>query len=225
MFLVDHLGKTAGNAAAYGLPNLLGADVSSRMGLADLFFHNPPDLLSSDKEMWKNFVFQEAGTMPQLIAQNITGFVGHMQKGEPFQAISSIIPVKQYQDAVKAYQLFDTGKQDSIGSQMTQPSGKDAFMQFMGIKPASVAEAQEKSQVRVEAAQGIKAAKQSIIKAYVTAKDGDARKAATDRVMSFNKRFPESMIKGSDIQALMRLQMEDNQGFTRHQDVKNKTNF
>ena len=225
MFLVDHLGKDLGNTAAYGLPHAIGADVSSRMGLADLFFHNPPDLLSADKEMWKNFVFQEAGTMPQMLAQNVTGFVGHMQKGELGQAVSSLVPVKQYQDAVKAWQLMNTGKLDSIGGQLTQPSAGDAISQLMGFKPASVAEAQEKQGVRIEVGKGIKAAKSSIIKAYVTAQDDAARDRAEARMNAYNDRFPESAIKASDLQGMMRMQEEDTEGESRHPDVEAGTNF
>lgn len=225
MFLVDHFGKSAGNTMAYGLPHAIGVDVSSRMGLADLLFHNPPDLLTTDIEMWKDFVYQEAGTMPQLLAQSVTGFMKHMQKGEPVQAISSLIPVKQFQDATKAWQLFNGGKQDSLGARMTEPSTGDAVAQLIGFKPASVAEAQEKQSARVEVGKGIKAAKSSIIKAYVTAQDQGALSRAEGRMQDYNARFPESAIKASDLMGMERLQQEDEQGITRHPDVTDRTRF
>jgi GGDEF domain-containing protein len=226
MWLVDHLGKTAGNTAAYGLPHLIGADVSSRMGLADLFFHNPPDLLSADKDMWKNAIFEASGPMPQMLANNVSSFVGHMQKGEPFQAISSVIPVKMYQDAVKAFGLMTAGKVDSLGAQQTAPSTGDAITQALGFKPASVAEAQEKIQVRVENAAAQKAARTAIIRAYVSAPDAASRVRAEERLNSYIQRFPaRSAGIASEIQAMTRDKQLDEQGATNDADTARATDF
>ena len=225
-FLTDHFGKKAGNTMAYGLPNLLGADVSSRMGLADLFFHEPPDLLSSDKDMWKNFIFNEAGPMPQLLAQNVSGFVGHMQRGEPFQAVSSLVPIKAYQDSAKALQLFNTGKRDSLGGQMTKPSATDAMWQALGIKPASVAEAQEKASIRIEQSAAIKSSKDSILKQYASAQNASERNAALDRRREFNKTNPAEAIRDADLIKTIRRQQENTQNIpNRDARVNKATNF
>jgi hypothetical protein len=200
-FLVDHMGKTAGDVAAGGLPRLLGADLSSRMGLSDLFLHEPPDLLSADPEMWKNFAYEEAGPMMSLIAHNVGGFVGHMQKGEPFQALSSIIPVKQYQDTVKAHELWSTGKENSLGGQMTKPSAFDAATQAFGIKPASVADAQERAGTIINYKRQVEATKTSILKAWVSSPD---KRDAQARINNFNSLHPAEAIKPTDQIKMMR---------------------
>ncbi len=211
-YLVEHMGKTAGDVAAGGLPHLAGFDLSSRMGLADLFFHEPPDLFSADKEAWKNFAYNEAGPMLSFLAERTSQFVGHMQKGEGFQAVSSLVPVKMYQDAVKAAQLATTGKQNSLGGQMTKPSALDAAYQLFGLKPASVAEAQEKSTTKVNYNAEVKATRDSILKAFVAANGAD-RAAAQARINAFNKLHPAEAIKPQDQIKMMkyRQQSQSNQ--------------
>jgi hypothetical protein len=211
-YLVDHFGKAGGDIAAGGLPHVAGFDLSSRMGLADLFFHDPPDLFSADKDVWKNFVYNEAGPMVSFLAERTSQFVGHMQKGEAFQAVSSLIPVKMYQDAVKASQLMNTGKQNSLGGQMTKPSALDAAYQMFGLKPASVAEAQDKASTKVSYNAEVKATRDSILKAFVAA-DPQDRPAAQARINSFNKLHPAEAIKPQDQIKMMkyRQQSQSNQ--------------
>jgi Large polyvalent protein associated domain 39 len=206
-YLVEHFGKTGGDIAAGGLPHIAGFDLSSRMGLADLFFHEPPDLFSADKDAWKNFVYNEAGPMVSFLAERTSQFVGHMQKGEAFQAVSSLIPVKMYQDAVKAAQLATTGKQNSLGGQMTKPSALDAAYQLFGLKPASVAEAQEKSTVKVNYNAEVKATRDSILKAFVAA-DPQDRPAAQARINAFNKLHPAEAIKPQDQIKMMKYRQQ-----------------
>jgi hypothetical protein len=136
-----------------------------------------------------------------------------MQKGEAFQAVSSLVPVKMYQDAVKAAQLATTGKQNSLGGQMTKPSALDAAYQLFGLKPASVAEAQEKSTVKVNYNAEVKATRESILKAFVAADPGADRAAAQARINQFNKLHPAEAIKPQDQIKMMkyRQQSQSNQ--------------
>lgn len=197
-FLVSALGHSAGNLAAGGaIPRALGVDLSSRMGLSDLFFHNPPDLLSADKAVWKDFIYNEAGPMASFLAERVSGFVGHMQKGEPFQAISQLVPIKMYQDAVKAVELANSGKTDSLGRRMTQPSLGDAAKQLFGVKPESVANAQEKSSYSIEYKAQINSTKTAILKAVANGEPD-----AYDRLSSFNSLHPYDAIKTRDLRGI-----------------------
>lgn len=199
-FLVDHFGSEAGNALARGpISQALGVDVSSRMGLANLFFHDPPDILSSDKDMWKTFVMDQAGPGVQMIANTVTGVTGHLQNGEYAQAVASAIPVKVFQDGLKALELMQTGKRTGAGAAITQPSTADAIKQVIGFKPASVAEAQEKQGVQAEYRQAEGAAKRSIIKAFAEGADG-----AEDRLNDYNSRNPTNPITTHELQSYMR---------------------
>jgi hypothetical protein len=213
-WLVEHMGKGAGNLASYGLPHAAGFDLSSRMGLSDLFFHEMPDLLSSSKDNWKNFVYGESGTMTSLLAGNVTGFVGHMQRGEPFQAMSSIIPIKVWQDAVKAHELWTTGKINSLGEQMTPPSAGDAAWQLFGLKPADVAEAEEKARIHGEHAAAVKDSRTSILKDFVK---GDG--ADSSRLEKFNDLHPANAIKAGDVKSLMKARAMEEQGLNKDPDM------
>jgi hypothetical protein len=221
-WLVEHLGDKAGELAASGLPHAIGWDLSSRMGLSDLFFHEMPDLLTNSKDNWKNFIYGESGTMTSFLAGTVTNFYTHMQKGEPFQAISSAIPIKQWQDTVKAIELGTTGKMNSIGGQMTQPSAWDATTQFLGIKPASVANTQEKTGAAIEYKNAIKAQKDSIIKDYVSSKD---KSRALNRILQFNKNAPGEAIKVSDLNSLMNARAMEEAGVSKDPEINRRTSF
>lgn len=108
---------------------------------------------------------------------------------------------------------------------MTQPSAGDALTQLLGFKPASVAEAQEKQGDRIEIGEDIKNAKQSIMRAYVSSQNPEAKAAAKQRMDEFNKRFPESRIKFGDIRGLSKMRIEDEKNVSRHVDVRKATDF
>lgn len=205
-FLNEHFGRTAGDLLAGGpLTRIFNVDVSHRMGLSDLFFHDPPDLITKDQDVWFKFLADQLGPMPQELVHNVTGFTGNMQRGNVGQAISTVIPVKAYQDAAKALELMQTGKQDSLGGQLTQPSAADALIQAIGFKPAAVAEAQERQGVKIEYAQAARAAKKDIVGQYVKAYFGGGsagdRAKAQGRMDRWNRNNPTVPITNKDINA------------------------
>lgn len=201
-WLVEHMGKKAGDIAAGGLPHIAGFDLSSRMGLTDLFLHDPPDLFSADKEHWADFALAQTGPMGGFLADRTTEFVKHMQKGEGFQAVGSLVPVKAYQDAVKGLELATSGKKNSLGGRMTESSGLDAAYQAFGLKPSSVADAQERAGTAMNFKTQVKATRESIIKAYVSADPGAARLSATSRMNAFNRLHPAEAIRPGDVKGL-----------------------
>jgi len=206
-WLVDHMGKTAGNAAAGGLPHLAGFDLSSRMGLTDLFLHDPPDLFTADKEGWKNFAYAQGGPMLDFLASRVSEFVSHMQRGQGFQAVSSLVPIKAYQDAVKAIELGTTGKMNSIGGRMTKPSGMDAAYQGFGLKPSSVADAQEASGTKINYMTQVKATKNAVLKAWANSTGSDRLKAQ-NRINAFNRMHPAEAIKPNEMRSMLKYQQE-----------------
>ena len=200
-FLVDNLGAAAGNAAARGpIADVLGVDVQDRMGLANLFFHNPPDLLTSDKDTWKTWVNDEAGPLVQMVANGATGAAGHLQNGEYLQAMLSVLPVKVVQDSLKALQLLQTGKQTGTGAAITQPSALDAAKQAFGLKPASVADAQEARGVKSEYSKVQGMVRSSIIRQILAAPEGSPElDDALARRQKFNDNNPGAGISVREI--------------------------
>jgi hypothetical protein len=200
-FLVDHFGAGVGNVLARGpIASALGVDVQSRIGLSDLFFHDPPDLMTTDKTVWSTFISNELGPGIQLLANNATTAAGHIQSGEYAQAIAGLVPVKMWQDGLKALQMMQTGKQNARGVPVTQPSASDALKQMFGLKPESVAEEQEKAGIKSETRKVQGATKGSIIKELLSYPEGSAeREEARARLRAFNKRNPGAEITPREV--------------------------
>ena len=195
------LSREAGQNLAGGIiPRVMGMDLSTRMGLSDLFFRDMPDLFTNSPDNWKNFAFQESGTMTSFLMNHVTEAVDHYQNAEYGKMLSSMVPIKQYQDGIKAYQLYDTGKMNSLGSQLTAPSGLDAAKQFMGFKPADVADAQEHQRVSMEYRATLKTVRESILKGLINNKPN-----AEDRRDKWNELHPSERITGSNLMSEERL--------------------
>jgi hypothetical protein len=194
-WLTDHMGAGAGNLAASGLPHALGVDVSERMGLANLFTHNMPDILSGDKDAWKNFVNDESGPLIQFLGNNALPAVGALMNGDVKGAINKGMPLKLYQDGVSAYEMGTSGKLNSAGESMTAPSTFDAAVRLYGLKPSSVADAQEERRVKSEYINAREQARSNILR---DAGDGTID---MDRVRAFNERNPDQPITVKEIMA------------------------
>jgi hypothetical protein len=78
---------------------------------------------------------------------------------------------------------------------MTKPSVGDAALQLFGVKPASVADAQERAGTIVNYKQQIQATKNSILKAWISSTD---KRDAQARINNFNSLHPAEAIKPSD---------------------------
>jgi len=226
-WLTDTFGQTAGNSLARGpIADALGVDVQERMGLANLAFHDPPDLLSLDKDSWKNFVNDESGALVQLLGNNVMGSMGELLNGNILGAINKAVPVKMYQDGVKALEMARTGKLNSGGVPITQPSGLDAVKKVIGLQPASAADATEKGHVSTEITKGQALARTAIIRAIVNASTNDERTAAYERKNSFNERNPGATIKQGEIRGTEKRDMKiENNVPSKNQQVQQATRW
>jgi hypothetical protein len=192
-FMAEHLGKSVGEMVSRGVPRALGFDLSGRMGLADLFFHEPPDLLGSSWEKRAEFLASLLGPMPKYVSDQITGFQKRMQEGEIFEAIAGIVPIKMVQDGLKAGHLL-VGKTDSHGARVVDPSVGAAATRFIGFKPSSEARSQEKQGVSIEYHEKVTTARKALVDRWV--KGGYAGVSAD--IASFNHRNPAYAISAKD---------------------------
>jgi hypothetical protein len=179
------------------------------MGLSDLFFHNPPDLLGGGQDAWKNFFWEELGPMPQLLAKNVSAFSGKFQRGDIGGAFGSIVPVKQWQDARQALDLLQAGDTNSSGAMMTRPSGADAVTRFLGFTPTDVGDERERTRVNIEYADRVKAARNDILKQITGARSAGDQAAAYGRMARWNRNNPTMMIGARDITRAYKYKTED----------------
>lgn len=213
-FLTDHFGHTAGELMAGGVPRAAGFDLSTRMGLSDLFFHDPPDLLGGGKDAWRDMVYSMMGPVPSMMADAQQGFTNHMARGEPFQAAMSLVPIKALHDAQKAYTLATKGRQNSAGVTIVSPqkfSAYDAGLQAFGLKPAKTADLQEKSETAYDYKNWAYGRKQSLIAGYMSAAP-DERSDAMKQIQAWNKANPGQRVTRSELirqqRATQRAQMQ-----------------
>lgn len=195
-FLADAMGRKAGDAVAGGLPHLLGFDLSSRMGLSDLFLHNPPDLLKADtKEMMQFLGQQLGGPIGQLIAEQKDQFSKAMDRGDTFGMFQALVPIKFVRDLSKAYDLGTTGKRTGNGGQLTDPSALNAAYQAIGLKPAEVERAQEKQSTVMDYKAFTKDRKADLMNAY---SNSDDKGSIMAQVRAYNAANPGSRISYQD---------------------------
>ena len=197
-FVSDLVGPgKASEAITGGLPRLLGFDLTSRMGLSDLFLHDPPDLLNSPRDKLLQFAGSLLGPMPQMVADQYTQTRDAFDRGDLFNGFMSMVPVKAFHDAQQAWQYYSSGKQTATGGQLTQPSTGAGIAKLLGVKPASVADVQEREQ----AVRGYKEfedqRKFSLVKQFMSTPEG-ARGSIMDKIRAFNQANPGHRISYSD---------------------------
>jgi len=128
-----------------GLPRALGFDMSSRMGLSDLFLHDPPDLLSMDKDAFAKFGFAQLGPIAQELADNVGAFNTAIATGR-FDNMGKVLPIKLAHNVFDAYDAGTKGKVSASGAQITQPSVGAAISHLVGFRTAQEAKISEKAE-------------------------------------------------------------------------------
>lgn len=222
-FVAGAMGKgKLADAVTGGLPHLLGFDLSGRMGLSDLFLHDPPDMLAADTKT--NLAFAGkllGGPMVEMAADGVKSFTDAQASGNVFGMLTALVPIKILRDALHATELATTGKRAGNGAQLTAPSGLDAALQLMGAKPADVAQAQEKQGDVAQYRDFVDQRKQKLMKAYA---QSDDKKSVVDQVKEFNAKNPANRIKVQDFikqrRAAMRTEMRLNGGPEKDPNVK-----
>lgn len=196
-FISDAVGnRKIADAISGGLPHLLGFDLSSRMGLADLFFHNPPDLLHADSDQMMQFLgTQLGGPMGQMVAEQKDSFIAAMDRGDAFGMLASVVPIKLLRDVSKAYDLGTTGKRSGNGGQLTSPDVGNALFQAVGLKPAEVARVQERQGTAAEYHQFTQSRKARLMKAYGGTDD---KGSVMDQIRTYNASNPGNRITYRD---------------------------
>lgn len=213
-FLSDHFGQTGGDAIANGAPHLLGIDLSSRLGLSDLVFHDPPDLLASDKAKVMEFLGTQLGPIPQFFANAKDGFMRNMEKGDVYQALSSLIPVKAFHELEKSIQLYTGGKTNQAGGILLKPeevSPWAAIVQGVGLKPTAIAKIQERQNTAFSYGDWARSSKTSLVNQYWNAKDPASKEAALQAVRDFNEKNPGQAVRRSDLLRIPRSALKGEQ--------------
>jgi hypothetical protein len=202
-WLADHLGEDASKLVADGAANRIGATISNRTSLANLFFQDGDRELEG-KDAYYAWLDTIAGPLGG-IAKNM--FVGSKQvaDGNVWRGVETMLP-KFAKDAMKATRFAHEGANTLRGDPiLPDVSASDAFIQSLGFQPTKLFEQQRTNRALKNYEQEILDRRQTLMNAYAMAvRAGDDRDTAMAKIHAFNANYPEIAIKAESIRQSLR---------------------
>ncbi|MBD9539931.1 PLxRFG domain-containing protein [Ensifer sp. ENS04] len=189
--VIDILGPELGGIVLNGAPgHYLGVDLSSRIGMPDLWFRSPTRELQGKAE-YQYWLSQTLGATAGLGEQLYTGFRVMTDEGDVARGLEMMSP-KPIRDLFKAYRYTDEGV-TTIGGDEVLPKDEvsvhDIVAQALGFTPARVSETYERNSSLKNAERRVRDARQRLINRWAMAalaKDKDAAGEAIEAIKRFN---------------------------------------
>ncbi len=185
------LGPELGDIVLSGAPgHYLGIDLTSRIGMPDLWFRSPNKDLQG-REEWQYYVLNSLGASVSMIGDMFEGFHVATDENNVARGIETAAP-KFVRDLMKSWRYAWEGVQSKNGDEVMsrdELSAYDLAAQFIGFTPSKIADRYEDNAALKNAEQNIVNRRRSIINAFtqaVTLGDDEARKEALQRVKVFN---------------------------------------
>ena len=206
-WLSDHMGHTAADLAYYGVPYGVGVNLSHRIGIGDLF-RNFSDLAQATN--WE----QTMGALGQIvlgplgsgIEQHWRSFNRYASRGEWGDALSSLMPLKVWDDALKGIDLMRHGYQGHTVSLPPLGAGA-AVTQALGFQPAPVAKAQSKAEALYRLNQQRYARKALLVREYL-ALPTSQRPQVMRQIRRWNAENPRLAISYQDFVRIARQKLQ-----------------
>jgi hypothetical protein len=217
--LRKNYGDTVADVGMYGLPGLLGADISRRIGLTDVFG------LGSDDPAWLHggqyadwqMTRKVLGPSYNMIRGWAEGYDKIVNEGETMEGMIQMTP-KGIRDFLKAMQRADEGIKDGTGRVIMKPEDIDAtalMLLAVGINPTDMSTPSKRARAEAQMNTVISERRADIIndinKALESGDEGDLKKAYARRT-TFNKAMPLFAIGGRDIRAAVRSRIRNERG-------------
>ena len=201
--IIEALGPELGGLLLNGVPgHLLGIDLTSRIGMPDLWFRSSSrDLQGKDEfEYW---VSQILGAGAGLLAQIHTGY-SLLKEGNVVRGVEAVVP-KFIRDPLKAYRTANEGVTSLRGDEILSSdeiSIVNAAAQFSGFTPAKVAETYDRNNALRNMESRVTEKRRKIMNTLAAAIEaGDERgmDTAMDQISAFNaKPLHRSVLITSD---------------------------
>jgi hypothetical protein len=167
----------------------LNVDLTSRVGMPDLWFKSPMQDIESGKDAYAYLLESVAGAPPAILGGFLKAYYDQFSQGNVVRGIETASP-KAIKDMLKTWRYATEGLTQSDGDVVLANVGWWAVIsQAMGFTPANVAEQWDKVTALKGAEQRIKANRQAYINGYAMAvKSGDdeGRQEALDKIRRFN---------------------------------------
>lgn len=188
--ILELLGPELGGIVLKGMPgHYLGIDLTSRIGMPDLWWRSESRELNSDDAL-KEFVYQNLGAGFGIIRNTYNG-VDLALQGNVERGVETAAP-KFIRDLLRFRRYASDGVESIRGDQVIAPDDLSAWnlaSQAMGFTPAKIADAYEVNTILRNAEQRIKERKRSIVNRFAKAvEDGDdeARQTALEDIEKYN---------------------------------------
>lgn len=189
--VIDYLGPELGGVVLNGLPgHYLGIDLTSRIGMPDLWFRSPyRDLQGKDEfDYW---VMSQFGATVSLAGDMYRGY-DLIRQGDTAKGIEAIAP-KWARDLMKSYRYANEGVTNARGDSVVDASDIDAWdliAQAAGFTPAKVAETYDRNSALINAESRMQKRRQQAVNAYALAArmgDEDGKAGALEAIKAFNR--------------------------------------
>jgi len=189
--VVDMFGRDIGGMILNGVPgHLLGIDLTSRIGMPDLFVRSPDDPNAEGRDWWTQLLVNAMGVVPSTII-NMGDGISLMQKGNLVRGAEMMMP-KALKDLMQAYRFANEGLTTRKGDEIMpsdQITAWDTMMKVVGFTPAKVAETYDRSSALYNADEKIRDKRTVLLNQFATAiaMDDDATIAQVlERIEAFN---------------------------------------
>ena len=198
-FLTDWFGRDAALLLAKGLPAYLGADLSQRVGMAELA--NPIPFVqrgATGASTVANVLYAAGGAPVGMIGTMYDGLVA-MANGDTLKGVEKIIPVKMMKDALRMYRYTDEGLTDRRGNVILPPEKFDTIdlaLRGMGFTPTIESEYYAANEAVQSAKTAATDVRTRLIRQYSEARmRGEPVDDIRQDIAQFNQRHPEQSVR------------------------------
>lgn len=198
--IVETFGPGAGGILLKGIPGqITGVDLTSRMGMPELWFRTSDRQLEGDDEYYY-FMEQMVGAVP-AIGQNVWRGMQQIGEGNVWRGVETAMP-KAIRDLMKGYRYATDGVETYNGDPIIEEiSAGDALIQAMGFTPAQVAERYEQNTRAKNFERRIERERSAILKDATTGirEGAGIPQAVLEEIREFNAEHPTDAITSDTI--------------------------
>ena len=221
-WIKEKFGQTAGEAITHGLPTLVGADISRRIGLADIYgFQNeaPTGMHGRNLAAW--WAASQLGPVFSVAQSWVQGYDEMVNKGKFMKGLETATP-KPIRDALKAYRVATEGLKTSQGKKLVDDSeiGVDeVILLALGFNADEVSRAQRAERRLRKMSTKISERRGELIRkaARAVLEGGDTTDIRME-IRKFNSKMPQFAVSGGDIRPAIRKVLKGEFGATGRRD-------
>ncbi|QND61464.1 PLxRFG domain-containing protein [Mesorhizobium huakuii] len=189
--MLDILGPQLGGVVLNGVPgHYLGIDLTSRIGMPDLWFRSPTKDLQGKNE-FDYWVMNSLGASVSMIGQAFQG-ISLIGEGKVERGVETMAP-KWMRDLMKSYRYLNEGVTNLKGDEIMsadQIKPWDIIAQSIGFTPAKISETYDRNSALQNAESRVQQQRQQLVNRFALASrmgDMDGRADALAAIKVFNK--------------------------------------